>query len=86
VFTFAFNFSSVSGGEAQASLTILNNNPTISNIADVYVNVGQTKYLDLNDYGRDLEDSTLQWSIINNPNIAISNILTGNTCQSKATA
>jgi len=78
VFTFAFNFSSVSGGEAQASLTILNNNPTISNIADVYVNVGQTKYLDLNDYGRDLEDSTLQWSIINNPNIAISNILTGN--------
>jgi PKD repeat protein len=67
VFAFAFNFTGLTGGQAQVNLIILNNKPTISNIPDVYINVGQTSYIGLNSYGHDLEDNTLRWSITNNP-------------------
>jgi len=66
VFAFAFNFTDVSGGEAQVDLTILNNKPTITNIPDVYVDVGQSVYIDLDNHGRDLEDPTLEWHVISN--------------------
>jgi|GEM_PF-2924484 len=78
VFAFAFNFTGLTSGQAQVSLTILNNKPTISNIADVYVNVGQSYSISLNNYGSDLEDHTLLWNITNTPTLFTANIMSGN--------
>ena len=79
VFAFTFNFTGLSGGQAQVALTILNNNPTINSIPDVYVDRGQTTLVSLNNYGRDIEDGTLQWNVLtSNGNVFASAITTGN--------
>ncbi len=67
VFAFAFNFTGQTGGQAQVNLTILNNVPTISPIADININVGQIYNLDLTPYGYDLEDQrNLVWTVTEN--------------------
>ncbi len=78
VFAFAFNFTDNSGGQSEVNLNILNNNPTISSIPDMYIDIGQTSYLSLNNYGHDVEDSTLQWQISNPSSIVNANINSGN--------
>ncbi|HYD03402.1 MAG TPA: PKD domain-containing protein, partial [Alphaproteobacteria bacterium] len=63
VFAFAFNFTGLTAGQAQVELTILNNEPVMNPIPDVYVTVGGTNILDLDSYGTDLEDNPLRYQI-----------------------
>jgi PKD repeat protein len=78
VFAFAFNFTGLTSGQAQINLTILNNIPTISNIADVYVSVGDNYSIFLNNYAIDLEDQILTWNILSNSSLFSTNIDTNN--------
>jgi len=69
VFAFAFNFTGLTSGQAQVSLTILNNKPTANTIPDVFVRVGNTYSLLLNNYGTDSEDKTLIWNVLTAPTL-----------------
>ena len=77
VFAFAFNFTGNVGGQAQVSLTILNNAPKALAIPNTELNVGEMKNIDLYNYASDLEDGhNLRWQISNSPSITNSVIET----------
>jgi PKD repeat protein len=78
VFAFAFNFTGLTAGQAQVDLTILNNLPVINNIPDMYITVGSTQYIDLDNYGSDLEDNMLIWNMFEDSAYFSANIQTGN--------
>lgn len=66
LFAFAFNFVDGSGGQAEATLTILNNAPEIKPvILNQSLREGQTKNIDLSMYESDAEDSgeDLSWEV-----------------------
>ncbi|MCF7861488.1 PKD domain-containing protein [Candidatus Woesearchaeota archaeon] len=78
VFAFAFNFTDHSGGQEIVNLTILNNPPVISQpLPDIYLNISETKTLNLSQYELDVEDSgnDLAWSVYDvDPAIATTSV------------
>ncbi len=80
VFTFAFNYSDDTGGEAYVDLVIRNNPPYISpSIPTQNMVVGDTLGIDLSSYKHDIEDSgsDLRWVVESVNNTMIDVVLTG---------
>ncbi|MFT4303224.1 MAG: hypothetical protein ACMXYG_01550, partial [Candidatus Woesearchaeota archaeon] len=59
VFTFVFNFSDASGGQANVNLIIRNNIPVVFSIPNQVLGVGESVTLDLDNYGYDIEDELI---------------------------